>query len=235
MNLCTDRLVLALADPEQIRSLSYVAVDPHSMIKTAAADIPLNHGRLEEMLALDVDYIFASEFDDSRVINRLRQYGKDVKQLSAARTIDDAKSNIQTVAKLIGQEKRGTSLVEQLAGITKATVLRPLNRTIILGANNYISGENSLGSHLIELLGFKNIASEARVSDYGQISIEQAIDLEPEAIILNKYSNDYSRAQAVLDHPVLKHLSAQVKIYYVPTREWICGDTALVQAAKRLM
>ncbi len=235
MNLCTDRLVLALADPQQIRSLSYVAVDPHSMIKTAAQDIPLNHGRLEEMLVLDVDYIFASEFDNARIISRLRQYGKQVEQIPAARSIDDANANILYISKLIDQEKKGKSLVEQLNGIKKSAALREKNRTIILGANNYISGENSLASHLIETLGFKNIAAEARVSDYGQISIEQTIDLQPEVIILNKYSDDYSRAQAVLEHPVLKHLSEQVKIYYVPTREWICGDTALVQAAERLM
>ena len=235
MNLCTDRLVLALADPGQIRSLSYLAVDPHSMIKIAAQEIPLNHGRLEEMLVLEADYIFASEFDDSRVIDRLRQYGKDVRQLPAARTIADAKSNIQTIALLLGQVERGESLIEKLNGIKKSTGLRPKNKAIILSANNYISGENSLSSHLIELLGFKNIATEARISDYGQISIEQAIDLQPEVIFLNKYSDDYSRAQAVLNHPVLKHLSEQVKIYYVPTREWICGDTGLVLAAERLM
>ena len=234
MNLCTDRLVLALADPSQIHSLSYVAVDPHSMMETAADSIPLNQGHLEEMLAQNVDYIFASEFDSPWVIERLRQYGKNIHQFLAAKTINDAKNNVKTMSKLLRQEQRGNELIEQLSTIAK-TKVRENNRTIILGANNYISGQNSLSSHLIETLGFRNIASEVNITDYGQISMEQVIHLQPDVIILNKYSNDYSRAQAVLSHPVIKHLNEQVKIYYVPTREWICGDNALVNAARRLM
>ncbi len=235
MNLCTDRLVLALADPDQIRSLSFVAVDPNSMVKVAAKDIPLNHGRLEEMLAVDADYIFASEFDDPRTIERLRLFGKDVRQFPAARTINDAKVNIQAMAELMDQTELAEHLIQQLSKLVGFAKPREKNRTIILGANNYISGKNSLASHLVETLGFKNIAAEAKISDYGQISMEQAIDLRPDVIIVNKYSEDYSRAQAVLQHPVLKHLNQQVDIYYVPTKEWICGDTALLQAANRLM
>jgi len=235
MNLCTDRLVLALADPEQIISLSYVAVDPFSMIETAPSNIALNHGRLEEMLILKTDYIFASEYDDPRVIDRLRQYGKTVEQLQAANSISEAQSNIRNMAELLGQPQRGEKMIKQLSSIVKSPKPKNKNRTIILGANNYISGQNSLSSHLIEMLGFKNIAAEANVTDYGQVSMEKIIDLQPDAIILNKYSDHYSRAQAVLQHPVLKHLSQHTKLYYVPTREWICGDTALVRAANRLM
>lgn len=235
INLCTDRLVLALADKDQIVSLSYVAADSNSMIRTAAAKTDLNHGALEELLALDVDYILASEFDDARLLTRLREFGNDVRQFTAARTLDQAKQNISLMAKLLNQHERGALMIEELDGIHQLDKFPGKPRTLLLGANNYISGKNSLASSVIEAMGYRNIADEVSVSDYGRVSMEQIIDLKPRVIIVSKYSDDYSRAQSVLQHPVLQHLSSKVTVISVPTREWICGDRALVQAATRLM
>lgn len=48
MNLCTDQLALALADPSQIVSVSHFATDPSMSVHwKQAEDLPVNYGRAE--------------------------------------------------------------------------------------------------------------------------------------------------------------------------------------------
>ena len=235
INLCTDRLVLSLADPEQIVSLSYVAADSNSMMQTADPNVELNQSRLEELLILDVDYIFASEFDDPKLLNQLGDYGHEVRQFKAQRSIAQAQQNIKAMAQILEQPHRSDRLIKRLETIRQLDKVSNKPRTLLLGANNYISGKNTLASDVIETLGYINIANEVNVTDYGRISMEQIIELDPEVIIVSKYSDDYSRAQSVMQHPVLQRLSKKAKIIYIPTREWICADGALLNAAKRLV
>ena len=234
INLCTDRLVLALADARQIVSLSYVAADSNSMIKTAASTVKLNHGRLEELLLLDADYFLASDYDDPKLLKRLGEFGKKVRRFKAERTVDQSKANIAMLAEILNQNQKGELMIEKLNQIDQLEKIEGSPRTLLLGANNYISGRNTLASNVIEIMGYKNIADEANIIDYGRISMEQVVELNPEVIVVSKYSGDYSRAQSVLQHPVLKDMSRSVKVINVPTREWICGDQALYDAAARL-
>ncbi|MGB0498119.1 MAG: ABC transporter substrate-binding protein, partial [Rubricella sp.] len=65
INLCTDILVLQLADPGQIAALTFLATDPRSSILAEeAAGFPLIRGRAEEVFALDPDLVLAGAFSD---------------------------------------------------------------------------------------------------------------------------------------------------------------------------
>lgn len=225
---------MALADPGQIISLSYLAADANSMIHTASASTHLNFGRLEELIALDADHFLASEYEDSKVLNRLRGFGKTVWQIKSERTLDQVRENVRTVAGILDQISRGERLVQKLNRIDQLDKVAGKPGTLLLGANYYISGRNTLASHIVEMMGYRNIADQANVTDYGRISMEQVVDLNPEVIILSKYSGDYSRAQSVFEHPALKYLGRKVTVIDVPTREWICGDQGLYDAARRL-
>ena len=60
INLCADQLVLALADPEQILTVSWLSADPEeSLFATAAARHPLNYGTAEELLRFHPDVVIA--------------------------------------------------------------------------------------------------------------------------------------------------------------------------------
>src|SRR5262245_1692186 len=51
LNLCTDQLVLALADRDTVRSVTWLACDPQSWVmEAAAAEVPVNHGLAEEII-----------------------------------------------------------------------------------------------------------------------------------------------------------------------------------------
>ena len=56
INLCADQLVLVLADPEQILTVSWLSADPEeSLLAATAAHYPLNYGTAEELLRFAPD------------------------------------------------------------------------------------------------------------------------------------------------------------------------------------
>ena len=58
INLCADQLVLALADPEQVLTVSWLSADPEeSLFATAAARHTLNYGTAEELLRFHPDVV----------------------------------------------------------------------------------------------------------------------------------------------------------------------------------
>jgi len=60
INLCTDQLVLTVADPDQIVSLSWLSAHPaESMLASQAASYPLNYGSAEELVAIGADVVSA--------------------------------------------------------------------------------------------------------------------------------------------------------------------------------
>jgi iron complex transport system substrate-binding protein len=60
INLCADQLVLTLAEPEQILTVSWLSADPEeSLLADAAARYPLNYGSAEELLRFDPDVVVA--------------------------------------------------------------------------------------------------------------------------------------------------------------------------------
>jgi iron complex transport system substrate-binding protein len=63
IGLCTDQLLLMLADRGQIASLSVWAKDANmSYMIDSVGDIPLNNASIEEVVRLQPDLVLASEF-----------------------------------------------------------------------------------------------------------------------------------------------------------------------------
>ena len=61
INLCTDQLLLLIAQRSQIASVSYLARDPMiSHLADQAQGIPINHGLAEEILPLEPDLVLVS-------------------------------------------------------------------------------------------------------------------------------------------------------------------------------
>src|SRR5438067_3348422 len=62
MNLCTDELVLRLADRKNIASVTWLARGGSSNVSELAAQVPINHGLAEEIIPLDPDLVIAGVY-----------------------------------------------------------------------------------------------------------------------------------------------------------------------------
>ena len=73
MNLCTDQMVLLLADPDQITSLSRLARDPRSSsLAQEASAHPQNAGGAEEIYLSAPDLVLAGQYSDKATLAMLR-------------------------------------------------------------------------------------------------------------------------------------------------------------------
>jgi iron complex transport system substrate-binding protein len=76
LNLCTDQLVLALADRDAVRSVTWLAHDSHiSTMATEAAHVPVNHGLAEEIVPLAPDLVIAGLYTTRTAVALLRRLG----------------------------------------------------------------------------------------------------------------------------------------------------------------
>ena len=98
INLCTDELVIPLADPETVKSVSFLSADPEeSPIAAQVKGIPVNYARAEEILPLKPDIVFADVFSASYTVRLLKRLGIRVEEIP---TISTASAPISAVSPL---------------------------------------------------------------------------------------------------------------------------------------
>ncbi|MCX8018670.1 MAG: hypothetical protein N2690_12355, partial [Rhodocyclaceae bacterium] len=104
-NLCADLLLLRLADPAQIRSVSSQAQDPRlSPVAQRARAYPANRGSLEEVLAFQPDIAFVYQGWRPYSWNeRLQRQGIAIIGLPYPRSWDEALAAARLMAQALGR------------------------------------------------------------------------------------------------------------------------------------
>ena len=103
INMCTDELLLALADPGQIVALSPYAADPAmSFLADKAVHYRHDAAEAETVVALHPDLVLAGSFNDPATLAMLTRLGYRLALLDAPRSIDESIAQIRKVAALIG-------------------------------------------------------------------------------------------------------------------------------------
>ena len=239
LNLCTDQLLLGLADPAQIAAVSFLAQDPAlSPLAEMARGLPINRGRLEEVVALRPDLVIAGRYGAQQTVSRLRQLGVDVLELDIAQDFDAALAQIGILAEALGQAPRGREMAAQIgARMAALRAAQPTRRPIaaILDANGLSLGADTLADAVLALAGFDNAASRLGRHGLTRLGLEQALVSDAQLLILNDSEVGWpSLGQALLDHPALARRFDADKRIAVPRKLWICGGPAALDAAELL-
>jgi iron complex transport system substrate-binding protein len=239
INLCADQHVLALADPEQILTVSWLAADPEeSLLAAKAQRHTLNYGTAEELLKFAPDVVLAGTYTSPFTRTMLRRLGYRVVELEPEASIADIERNVQLVAALLGQVERGEGLVAGLREHARAIEAnRPARKlaTVIVRPGGFTVGADSLAHELLTLAGLSNVAAERGLDRWGSLSMEALLRSSPELIVLTGYrSTQPSLANAALEHPALARLGAAQRSVTVHTALWACGLPGSIEAAALL-
>lgn len=239
INVCTDQLLLKLADPEQIVGLSPYARDPaRSWAATDAAKYPLLSGEAEDVLVLKPDVVVAGRFTKRATRELLKDKGLRVAEFDVADSLDDAKRQMLRMGDVVGHRDRAEAQVANLdAAIAraKAAAARTHYRVLSLARRGWVSGEDSLLSSLLAATGLSNAAAEIGVRSGGFASLEAIVKMKPDLILLadnSSFAED--QGQAFLLHPALEKLYPPEKRLIVPERLTVCGGPMLAEALDRL-
>ncbi len=238
MSLCTDQLLLWLAEPEQVAAVSYLAHDPmYSHFAHKAKMVQPHRADVETIMSLQPDLVLASRFERSQATAMLQRLGVNVVVIDSPLNVDQMDDFILNVANAIGQrDKAQTELAEmqrRLQDLSRVTA----NRTMLavsLSANGYQQGRDSLHNQLLHLAGLQTAADRLQWQFDGNLSLEQLVQLQPKVFLFNDSEQGFSLAERWARHPVLRALSAHTRLIELRTADWICPGPWTIDAAMRL-
>lgn len=238
MNLCTDQLLILLADRPRIASVSFLAAQPGaSALADEAAGLTLNYGLVEQILPLEPDLVLAGTFTTRPTVFLLKRLGYRIVEVPVASKLDDIRANIRTIADAIGEKDRGEALIaafdRDLADASAAD-LGDAPLAVLYWANSYSSGRATLADAVVRKSGFRNLAAERGVSGTVQLPLESLLAAEPDLLIVGRERDGPALATVPLHHPALRRAFADRPRVAVPDYLWVCGTPFVAEAVRRL-
>lgn len=233
MNVCSDQLLLALADRDQIAALSRNAADPGM---SAAADqargIPRIRGSVEEVLALEPDLVLGAPnwnaaATDALGKGRLKSLGAPFPASFAA-----IEADIRATAEAVGHPARGEALIARMRRDLAA--IQPNGRGLVAAEyqrRGYLTGTGTLTDELMRHAGLTNLARTLGKPGLARLSLEEMVATPPDLLIAGSPVEQVTdQGTEMLAHPVLRHIRRVV----VPDAWLVCGGPATVRAAQTL-
>ena len=240
LSMCTDELVLRLADPAAIASVTWLSQDPRNAnMAEAARRYPANHGLVEELLAFRPDLVIAGSFTTRNTVALLKRVGAPVREFGVPRDLAGVKAQIAEMAALLGEPARGEALIGEIdARLARLAqrIGKERPKALVLRPNGFTVGHGSLVDEILTRAGFVNLAAELGIDNYGQIALETVALGEADILILNtSEGGPPSLAHEILNHPLIGRLGDRLRLVALPSRLWTCAGPAVIDAIEMLI
>ena len=235
MNVCTDQLLLTLADPEQILGLSRYSRDRwQSWAADDASRYQILSGGAEDILVLRPDIVVASLFDKRSTRELLKEQGLHLAEFAVPRNLDEVKAQIRRMGDITGHPDRALAEITRLdAAMARARqVVADKHYSVLpLSRRGWVSGSDSLVSSLLTETGLYNAAGDLGIAWGGYASLEAIVSLKPDFILVSQ-AGDVAEddGRAFLLHPALQRFYPPSKRIVIPETLTVCGGVMLADA-----
>lgn len=242
LTLCSDRLLMAVADASQIAALSPYSQDANLMLG-ATLDKPSVHPRISDLLPYANSTILINKRFYPRLTQRLQSLGiKTINIDDQAKNQSALFSQLRALGKLTGQNRKVEALIAKLSQKTgQLQHQRPKTPPTVLTIteNGSFDSDSSPLSLLFELLGVEDVGTatpQGQRTTAEQSLPEQILLANPELIISLAYSDDYSDGGQLLSHPILSAYASTGKhtVLQAPVKYVYCLDHGVWQGAELL-
>jgi iron complex transport system substrate-binding protein len=239
INLCTDQLVLQLADLSQIASLTWMASDAEiSQFAARAVNIPINHGLAEEILPLKPDLVLAGKYTARYTVALLRKFNYRVMELDLAHSFDEVAQQTIAVATALGQHARGEAAVQRMRARLAAAVLpaQPKALAVMYQPNGFTAAAGSFVDEIFNRSGLDNLARRLGLpADHAFIPMETLIHAAPDVLVLDQPSRKgASIAAMLLQHPAMRRFATERRVIELPATLTACATTESAAAVEAL-
>lgn len=229
LKLCTDELLLMLAAPEQIASVTHLAQSPHETpLWRAARRYRRNDGSLAGVAGLRPDLVLnmgGGVRDQSRIAKRL---GVRTLDLPYPQRLADIEAAIAQVAAALGRHEAGRRLLGQIAALKRSAPKREVE-TVWLGGGGRSVPATGLAADWMRLAGMRQ-----RPLRGDRISLEQLLVSPPPLLLRSDYRvGQYSGEQRWLRHPLARHARKSRNVT-TDGRRWTCMGPMLIGEIARL-
>jgi iron complex transport system substrate-binding protein len=235
MNVCTDQLLLTLADPEQILGLSRYSRDRwQSWAADDAGRYKILSGGAEDILVLRPDIVVASLFDKRSTRELLKEKGLHLVEFAVPRNLDEVKDQIRQMGEITGHPDRATAEIARLdAAMARARqVVADKHYSVLpLARRGWVSGSDSLVSSLLTETGLYNAAGDLGIALGGYASLEAIVSVKPDFILVSQAGDTAEDdGRAFLLHPALERFYPPAKRIVIPETLTVCGGVMLADA-----
>jgi len=238
-NLCTDQLLLALADPEQIVSLSPFARDPDmSFLHEKAQQFPQNRGTAEDLVKLEADLVLVGSYDARYTRELLQRRGLAFLAVPPWASHEQGLEQIRIVAKAVGHPARGEALIGRIESALQQLRAQSAGRSshpsaLIVSRRGFVYHAGPT-AEIIKAAGLTDLAVQIGLPPSGYVTMEQLISLKPDFLIVSeKEITAKDQGQAFLAHPALVDLWPKSRRLVAPGHLTICGgpsNIALIES-----
>ena len=235
INMCTDQLLLALADPEEIAGLGPYSRDPHlSFLARQAIQYPRLSGEAEDLLALAPSVVLAGRYGKKPTRDLLRKHGVATEEFDVPHSIEDVKGQIRRVGDLVGHPERAKALIDRIdrsAERARAATSIWRARVLAVSRRGWIAGSDSLLSSLLATVGLANSATELGLASGGFAPLETIITSQPDLLLVAEAApTAEDQGKALLLHPALDRLYPPERRLVISEQLTICGGPMLPAA-----
>jgi len=217
LNLCTDELLLMLAEPRQILSVTHLAQRP--------AETPLwkvgqryrrNDGTLLSVAGLKPDLVITMGGGVRDRVRIAQTLGIRILDVPYAQSLADVQASISLVANALGRPAAGNRLIGQIQGLQR-TAPKRLHDTVWLGGGGRSLPATGLAADWMRLAGLRQ-----RPLQGDRVSLEQLLVKPPAILLRSDYRQEqYSGEQRWLSHPLAKGTRKSRNIR-TDGRRWTC-------------
>ena len=233
MNLCTDQLVIALADRAQIAGVTLNAADPGMSDEAPAArGLPRVGNSAEQVLAIDPDLVVGMPASGSAALAALAPRRYPLLDLETANRLDQIYRTIDQTAAAVGHPARGKTLIaameRELASLPKPGRGRV---AAYYQRRGYMTGTGTLVDDMMRRVGLVNLAGQLGKPPLSHLSLEEMVAAQPDFLIVERATDAVNdQGSEMLHHPALSSIPR------ISVREaWtVCGGPAYTKAARSI-
>jgi iron complex transport system substrate-binding protein len=171
-------------------------------------------------------------------VNLLRRLNMNVVMVPMASDLDGVRAAVRAVAAAVGEETRGEAMIaaydRRLVAIA-AGLRSPPPSAVVYQVGGAVSPRGGLEDAVLAAAGFRNKATEYRLTRGGQVPLELLAASPPDLLVLTSTADEYRTVVSDnLRHPALVELRRQRASVEVPWRLWLCGTPHIAEAIERL-
>jgi iron complex transport system substrate-binding protein len=240
-NVCTDQLLMTLANAPQIAGLSPYSRDAsQSWLAAEAHRFRRLSGNAEDLLMLRPDLVVSGAYDKRATRELLKQQGVHLVTFNVVPdSLDEVKAQIREMAALVGHPERAepevARLDQSIARARAAIAHKPL-KVLPLWRRGWVSGQGSLINLLFAEIGLANAAGDLGIASGGFASLEAILKAKPDLILVADGA-DFAEDEgtALLLHPALEKFYPASKRIIIPEKLTVCGGVMLADALDLLV
>ena len=191
LNPCIDAILVQVADPAQILSISHYSHDPRatSIPLEVARRYPANSETAEEVIALRPDLVLLGAHVAPTTQRAIANVGVRIEQVDVPATIEASRAQIRAIARAVGHEDRGRALLARIdAALERAAPepgARPIPALIRMGGG-LVPGRGTLADELLARTGFRNASADYGLANWDMLPLETLIARPPRLLLTER-------------------------------------------------